>query len=247
MTPANRVQAGSETPFPSPRWSLRKTSEGNRPRGMAGGWCQSAERGAAPAGGRERRGKVEAAARRGGARLWRPRRAAGLPPTPPGLGPQSLTCGPAPSRAPPASGTPVARRGGWANDFLLPAARPGSDSHAAGRTPEHKGKPLRAPRSKTDPARSRGAGELSRYLESFVLAPPGVRLAVLRLLWTRMDLVTQISHIYTLPGLCLLPAGSVVGITKRCALRKLLQQFYCNISILTSLNLVPAKQVYGTD
>lgn len=83
-----------------------------------------------------------------------------LPP-PPGLGPQSLTCGPAPSRAPPASGTPVAGRGGWANDFLLPAARPGSDSHASGRAPNTKGN-LFAPHAPKQIRRGRGARGNSR-------------------------------------------------------------------------------------
>lgn len=170
-------------------------SGGSRPRGMAGGRCQSAERGEALAGGRERRGKVAAAARRGGARLWRPRRAS--PPSRPRapithmraralsgssrLGDTSRRARRMGQRLP-ASGSATRKR--------FPRLWPG---------PEHKRKPICAPRSKTDPARSRGAGELSRYLESFALALSGVRLALLRLLRARLDLLTQISHIYTLP------------------------------------------------
>lgn len=81
--------------------------------------------------------------------------AAGLPP--PGLGPQSLTCGPAPSRAPPASGTQAAGRGGWASNFLLPAPRPGSDSRAGGRATNTKEK-LFAPHAPKQIGRGRGAG-----------------------------------------------------------------------------------------
>lgn len=210
-------------------------SEGNRPRGMAGGWCQSAERGEALAGGRERRGKVAAAARRGGARLWRPRRAAGLSPLP-ASGPSHSHAGPRPLGLLPPRGhqSPGEEDGPTTSCFRQ-------------RDPEAILTPLDGPRTQRETSprptlqnrsgevAGRGARGNSRGIwKACVLAPPGVRLAVLRLLRTRMDLVTQISHIYTLPRLCLLPAGSVVGITKRCALRKLLQQFYCNISILTS-------------
>lgn len=237
-TPANRVQAGSETSFPSPLWSLRKMSEGWPGDGVS----QQNEGRLSPGDGsggerwRQRRG---GAARGCGGRGGRP----AFPP--PGLGPQSLTCGPAPSRAPPASGIQVAGRGGWANDFLLPSGRPGSDSHAAGWALSTKGN-LFAPHAPKQSRRGRGARGNSRGIwKACALALPVVRLALLRLLRTRIDLLTQISHIYTLPRLCLLPAGSVVGITKLCTPRKVLQQFYCNISILTSLNLVPGKQVYG--
>lgn len=221
-------------------------SEGNRPPGMAGGWCQSAERGEALAGGRERRGKVAAAARRGGARLWRPRRVAGLPPSRPRAPVTHM-------RARALSGS--SRLG----DTSLRARRVGQRLPASGSaTRKRFSRRWPGPRTQREtssrPTLRNRSGEVAErggnsrgIWKACVLAPPGVRLALLRLLRTRTDLVTQISPIYTLPPLYRLPAGSVVGITKLCALRKLLQQFYCNISILTSLNLVPAKQVYGTD
>lgn len=145
-------------------------SEENRPPGMAGGWCQSAERGEALAGGRERRGKVAAAARRGGARLWRPRRVAGLPPSRPRAPVTHM-------RARALSGS--SRLG----DTSRRARRVGQRLPASGSATRKRFSPLAgppntkgnlfAPHAPKQIRRGRGArGKLSRYLESLCPCAP---------------------------------------------------------------------------
>lgn len=94
-------------------------------------------------------------------------------PPPPGLGPQSLTCGARAPWAPPASGTAAAEREKEADNFLLPGAQPGSDSHATSEAARPRLAPSSRPRfakNRTRDVRVR-AGPLARSGEHGFLLP----------------------------------------------------------------------------